>query len=286
MLSTLLSHGFDIRHHPTPPGPHLPCRPAAAGYEQRIAERYSWDGMARGTQPFLVLQHTTHGEGRLDWGAARLRLRPGQTMLVSVPHAHRYWLPSGGHWEYFWIILTGREALRLGHEILTAKGPVLDPSPAQTDRLAAAAHALLFPQSPGAASAAAWSALATLHDAAFGTPAAAPADTPDPALARVLAHVEHHLAEALTVDRLAAVAGMSRGHFVRRFTAAMGRPPSAYVRDRRLDRVDRLLLATELKVTEIATVTGFSDAAYLAKCFRDARAMSPLEWRATRAGDG
>jgi AraC-like DNA-binding protein len=204
-------------------------------------------------------------------------------MLVSVPHAHRYWLPPGGHWEYFWIILTGREAIRLGHDILTARGPVLDPTPAQSDRLAAAALALLAPQPPGAASAAAWSALATLHEVAFATPTEAGA--PDPALARVLAHIEHHLAEALTIDRLAAVAGMSRGYFVRRFTAAMGQPPSAFVRDRRLDRVDRLLLATELTVTEIASATGFSEATYLAKCFRAARQMSPLDWRATRAGD-
>lgn len=282
MLSALLAHGFDIRPHDPPPPPHLPCRPVAAGYEQRIAERYSWDGMQRGSAPFLVIQHTTYGEGRLDWGAARLRLTPGQTMLVTVPHAHRYWLPPGGHWEYFWLILTGREALRLAHDILTAHGPILTPDAAQTDRLAAAALALLAPQPPGAASAAAWSALATLHEAAFATPPAT--DTPDPALARVLAHIDRHLADPLPIDRLAALAGISRAHFVRRFTAATGEPPSAHIRARRIDRADRLLLATELTVTEIAAATGFTDAAYLAKCFRRARGMAPLAWRATRSG--
>ncbi len=80
----------------------------------RVAARHS---------PFVVLQHTTFGEGRLDWGAARLRLQPGQTMLVTVPHAHRYWLPPGGHWEYFWLILTGRESLRLAQDIITTSGP-------------------------------------------------------------------------------------------------------------------------------------------------------------------
>jgi AraC-like DNA-binding protein len=286
MLSALLTHGFDICHHPTPPGPHLPCRPTAAGYEQRISERYSWDGMQRGSAPFLVLQHTTYGEGRLDWGAARLRLTPGQTMLVTIPHAHRYWLPPGGHWEYFWLILTGREALRLAHDILTAQGPILTPDAAQTDRLAAAALALLTPQPPGAASAAAWSALATLHEAAFASPPApdAPDPAPDPALARVLAHIDRHLAEPLPIDRLAALAGLSRAHFVRRFTAATGEPPSAHIRARRIDRADRLLLATELTVTQIAAATGFTDSTYLAKCFRRARGMSPLDWRATRAG--
>ncbi len=283
MLSTLLSHGFDIRHHPTPPSPQLPCVPVAAGYEQRISERYSWDGLQRGTSPFVVLQHTTYGEGRLDWGAARLRLQRGQTMLVTVPHAHRYWLPPGGHWEYFWLILTGRESLRLAQDILTTHGPILTPDPSQVDRLAASALALLGPLPPGAAASAAFAALATLHETAFARPGSA-TDTPDPALARVLSHIETHLAEPLTVDRLAAVAGMSRAYFVRRFSAATGRAPSHHVRDRRIDRADRLLLATELPVTAIAAATGFADAAYLAKCFRRARGMSPLDWRATRAG--
>lgn len=282
MLSALLAHGFDIHHPPTPTPPHLPCLPVAAGYEQRIAERYAWDGQQRGSSPFVVLQHTTFGEGRLDWGAARLRLHRGQTMLVTVPHAHRYWLPPGGHWEYFWLILTGREALRLAHEILTAHGPILTPDPTQVDRLAAAVLSLLSPQPPGAASALAYTALATLHEAAFARPATD--DPPDPAIARVLAHVETHLAEPLNVDRLAAVAGMSRAYFVRRFTALTGRAPSRHVRDRRIDRVDRLLLATELQVTEIAEATGFADSTYLAKCFREARGMTPLAWRATRAG--
>ena len=95
----------------------LQCTAVSAGYEQRINEVYSWDGMRRGTAPFLVIQHTTYGEGRLDHAGMSYRLGPGQTMLVTIPHPHRYWLERGGHWEYFWMVLTGREALRLGEAI-------------------------------------------------------------------------------------------------------------------------------------------------------------------------
>ena len=127
MLYTLLSHGHDIRRLGTVRGSSaLHCLASAAGYEQRKAEVYSWDGMARGTSPFLVLQHTVLGEGRLTHAGTDYHLRPGQTMLVTVPHAHRYWLDRGGHWEYLWAVLHGREALRLAREILDARGPVLD----------------------------------------------------------------------------------------------------------------------------------------------------------------
>lgn len=287
MLSDLLAHGHDIRVLTLPKTAPLHVMAASAGYEQRRQELYNWDGMTRGTQPFLVLQHTTVGEGRLEYAGTHYRLTPGQTMLVTVPHAHRYWLERGGQWEYFWAVLHGREALRLAREILDAAGPVLTPGPATTDRLASAVHSLIVGKStPGEASTAAYAALSALHDAAF---ASRHPDTPLPAiplsaaLTRVTAHIAANLASPLPIDRLAAIAGLSRAHFVRQFTASLGTPPSAYIQHRRLERIERLLLATELRICDIAAATGFNDANYLAKAFRRHKGLSPLDFRATRA---
>ncbi|MCW1919807.1 AraC family transcriptional regulator [Rhodobacter sp. KR11] len=281
MLSALLTHGHDVAQVQAPRPPGLQCFAVAAGYEQRRNETYSWDGMQRGASPFLVIQHTLLGEGRLDYAGTRYRLKPGDCMLVTMPHAHRYWLERGGEWEYFWLLLTGREALRLAREVLSVSGPVLRPDGEQTDRLAAACHGLVTAQpTTGAASALAYGAMAALHDAAFATPRA-PALAPH--LSRTLAYVDANLAEPLTVDRLAQVAGQSRAHFVRQFSAALGLPPSAHVEARRLDRVERLLLATELTVDQIARMAGYADGNYLAKVFRRTRGLSPLAWRATRA---
>ncbi|HEY0033621.1 MAG TPA: helix-turn-helix transcriptional regulator, partial [Devosia sp.] len=73
-----------------------------------------------------------------------------------------------------------------------------------------------------------------------------------------------------------------RGHFVRQFSAATGQAPSEFVLDRRLERIERLLLATDLSVVQIARATGFADANYLAKAFRRRRGMAPLEYRAAQ----
>jgi len=284
MLSTLLSHGHDLRTLGLPRGTALlHCMAVAAGYEQRRNEVYSWDGSKRGTSPFLVIQHTLLGEGRLDYAGTRYRLTPGQSMLVTMPHAHRYWLERGGNWEYFWLLLHGREALRLAREILDSAGPVLALDQGQIDRLAAACLGVLTLPRPsqGEASAAAYSAMTALHDAAFAggqSEIALPSN-----LARVVGFIEAHLGEALPVDRLAAVAGVSRAHFVRLFTVALGVPPSDFVEVRRLERVERLLLATEMKVGEIALATGYADGNYLAKVFRRRSGLTPLEFRATRA---
>lgn len=202
-------------------------------------------------------------------------------MLVAMPHAHRYWLERGGEWEYFWLLLNGREALRLAREILENTGPVLEPTTSQVDRLASACLDILqmADPSPGEASNAAYAAMTSLHDTVFGS-RPAPEKTLPAGIARVVAHIETSIAEPLPVDRLAGIAEMSRAHFVRSFGAALGIAPSDYVLEKRLERVERLLLATEMSVAAIASASGFSDGNYMAKVLRRRRNMAPLEFRA------
>lgn len=281
MLSDLLAHGHDIRALDLPKAQApLHCMAVSAGYEQRINEVYSWDGLQRGSSPFVVVQHTLLGEGRLDFGGVRYRLTPGQTMVLSMPHAHRYWLERGGHWEYFWMLLNGREALRLTREIIDARGPVVTVPAGVVDRMAAACLTLIDAPRilPGEASAAAYGMMAALHDGAFSGEVTADSTLPAPIL-RVINHVDANLALPLQVDTLAALADMSRGHFVRQFTAATGMAPSHFVLERRLDRIERLLVATDMSVVAIAKATGFADANYLAKAFRRRRQTSPSEYR-------
>lgn len=284
MLAELIDYGHKVRILSLPKATvPLHCMAISAGYEQRRNEVYSWDGLQRGTAPFLVIQHTIVGEGRLDFAGTQYRLVPGQTMILSMPHAHRYWLERGGHWEYFWLVLNGREALRLAREIIDAVGPVLSLPAPVVDRMASACQTLVDRPdiTPGEASSAAYAAMAALHDGVFGADTAPQAALP-PAIARVVAHVDTHLATGLQIDRLAAIADLSRAHFVRQFTLATGLPPSDFVLERRLERIERLLLATDMSVVAIAAATGFADANYLAKAFRRKRGMAPLEYRATR----
>lgn len=282
VLSQLLVHGHDIRslNLPRSAAP-LHCMSVSAGYEQRRNEVYSWDGTKRGTAPFLVIQHTTLGEGRLDYAGTRHRLTPGKTMIITIPHTHRYWLERGGEWEYFWLLLNGREALRLAREIIETAGPVLEPATPQVDRLAAACLDVLqmAAPSPGLASNAAYAAMTSLHDTVFGS--RPPAERPiQSSISRVVSHIESNIAAPLPVERLAAVAELSRAHFVRLFSAEIGLAPSDYVLEKRLERVERLLLATEMSIAEIAATTGFSDGNYLAKVLRRRRGLAPLEFRA------
>jgi len=278
MLQDLLAHGPVIRVLKVPKGRiDLHCMATGAGYERRADETYDWEGSKRGA--FAVLQHTIAGRGELEYEGTRHRLNPGDTMVLSFPHANRYWLAPGQSWEYFWIGIQGIEALRIVRAVIDAVGPVVQLSASAVDQLADACLALTDDTLPvPRASAAAYSAAMTLYEATFET-AGDEESHLSSAIQRAVDHIEQNLSGNLDVGRLADAAQLSRAHFVRRFTEEAGLPPSAYVFERRLRLIERLLVATDATVGSIAASAGFADGNYLAKAFRRAKGLSPGEFR-------
>ncbi|MCY1196870.1 Helix-turn-helix domain protein [compost metagenome] len=96
---------------------------------------------------------------------------------------------------------------------------------------------------------------------------------------RVMDYVDAHLAEPLTLDRLAGVAALSTYHFARMFHASFGEPPHAWVRARRLARARGLLAAGKGDLAGIAQASGFGNASHLARVFRDAVGVTPGQYR-------
>ncbi|WP_073976103.1 helix-turn-helix domain-containing protein [Erythrobacter donghaensis] len=99
-------------------------------------------------------------------------------------------------------------------------------------------------------------------------------------LKRVIEFIEANLAEPLTLDLLAHVAGLSVFHFARVFRQATGSSPYRYVSERRLQHAQRLLMSPELSVHEIARACGFPRHANFSAAFARARGMSPSAFRA------
>lgn len=250
--------------------------PTAVGLEHLTAQNYSWDGLKRGATPFVIVQHTLRGEGRLDFNGRQTALTPGDTMLVRVPHAHRYFLPRGGEWQFFFLVLSGREVVYLADEILGTVGPVLRLEAAGVQQLSNVWQKLMDAPvlNPGTASSSAYEAMMILFEHAV---AAAPQD--EDWLAPIFSFVSGHLGKALPVEKLADVANMSRAHFVRQFTRAAGVSPSEYVFKRRMEKAANLLEVSRDSIAEVAAQCGFANANYFAKAFRRAFDVSPSEFR-------
>lgn len=88
-----------------------------------------------------------------------------------------------------------------------------------------------------------------------------------------------HLAEPLTVDRLADAAHMSRRTFTRRFREATGTTVSRWVVNARLARAQQLLETTDLSVERIATEVGFGAALSLHQNFSEQFGTTPSDYR-------
>lgn len=93
--------------------------------------------------------------------------------------------------------------------------------------------------------------------------------------------VDARYAEPLDVDDLAHVAGLSRAHFSRRFRAAFGETPHAYLLARRLERAAAMLRATDRSVVEICFAVGLRSVGSFTTSFTRAYGLSPTAYRAS-----
>lgn len=95
---------------------------------------------------------------------------------------------------------------------------------------------------------------------------------------RVAELIECQLGGDLSVGEMAREAGLDPSGFTRAFRATTGTTPYAYLTIRRMERA-RLLLADGESVAQVATATGYANAAKFAAAFRRVTGMSPSQWR-------
>ena len=115
----------------------------------------------------------------------------------------------------------------------------------------------------------------------FGDDARNPGSISDRRLKRVLQYMRDHLSEPLTLEILAAEAGMSKFHFARLFRERTGIAPHAHLVNLRLECAAHLLTSTDLRVGEVAQHCGFASAAHFGSIFAKRFGRSPTLFRRT-----
>ena len=105
-------------------------------------------------------------------------------------------------------------------------------------------------------------------------------------LRRAHDEIDRRYAEPLDLDGLAAVAGVSKYHFLRCFTAVYGHTPAAMLTRRRIERAQDLLRATNLTVTEVCTVVGYSSLGSFSSRFRRLVGVSPSVYQSRWSESG
>lgn len=97
--------------------------------------------------------------------------------------------------------------------------------------------------------------------------------------AAVRRYIDLHFKEPLTLDQLADEAHMSKYYLSHAFKQEFGVSPINYMISRRINESKFLLSETDLSLSQIAQVLGFSSLSYFSQAFRKANNTSPLEFR-------
>jgi AraC-like DNA-binding protein len=100
-------------------------------------------------------------------------------------------------------------------------------------------------------------------------------------LQRVAAFIRAQCTEALTLERMSEVAGLSPSYLIRAFKQRYGMTPHAWLNDARLQHARRQL-REGVAIADAAQAAGFADQAHLQRLFKRSLATTPGHYRQGR----
>ena len=106
----------------------------------------------------------------------------------------------------------------------------------------------------------------------------------DDVVAPALAALHADPARDWTLQILAGAAAVSRATLARRFTAAVGESPGAYLTRWRMDLAARRLRDTDDPVAVVARSVGYTSEYAFSRAFSTARSLPPGRYRTCRRG--
>lgn len=98
-------------------------------------------------------------------------------------------------------------------------------------------------------------------------------------LKRIDNYVSEHLAETISLQNLATVAGLSKYHFARQFKKETGRSPGRYVLAQKMQAAQMLLSDRSRSITNVATSVGYTNISHFSRAFSSMYGLSPSAFR-------
>lgn len=92
-------------------------------------------------------------------------------------------------------------------------------------------------------------------------------------------HISDNLSSEITLSSLSKSFSISESHLSRKFKSIFGIGISEYVRYMRMQKAIKLLIGTDLSITEISERCGFNDSNYFSTIFKLTTGISPHKYR-------
>lgn len=233
--------------------------------------------------PAYEILFITKGKGWVRQDNEWIALTPGDCFIHDMhrPHAYRsdpsdpmemlYLVFNGFDMERIWNTWFGRPYVLL-HEcrpeepFLQSLRTILEWMPIDNPNSEPAASSLIYHMLTGV--------LTRFRSAWSDNRTAAPK-----AIDRGRAYLDQNFAGDADIEKAARAAGLSYYHFIRQFKRYYGCTPKDYLNRKKINHSKRLLLLTDLSVTELAEKSGFSNYNTFLHSFLQHEGCSPSVFR-------
>ncbi|HTT12082.1 MAG TPA: AraC family transcriptional regulator [Burkholderiaceae bacterium] len=201
-------------------------------------------------------------------------------MLMLLPARRLHATTAGAQGHSFIAFHLDQDALaRLGPGSLAARGFACVDAPGELVALGLetqsllAAGAISMPARLESLSRMLGDLVAAIDAEAPRVSASGPA-TRVASIERALSYLREHFMREISLQDLAAAAGLSKFHFVRLFAAVVGSTPHRYQLLLRISQARHLLRQGD-EIADVAQRTGFFDQSHFTACFREVVGVTP-----------
>lgn len=92
-------------------------------------------------------------------------------------------------------------------------------------------------------------------------------------------YVDENFSQEITSEKAAEICNMSYSYFSRQFKRIMGKTFTEYLNYIRIREAEKLLMGSDMNITQIAMDVGFSSSSYFIKQFRRIKGMPPRKFK-------
>ena len=243
-----------------------------------------WVERRRGSDVW-IFEYGVSGCGLIRHGDGNSAILPGDAVLFQPGVRQDYGMdPETAAWHHQWVCFTPRphwlEWLRWPERAPGIRGVHLADAAARERVHALLNQAIEVARGPSPRREA--FAMNAIEEVLLwcdtANPANAVAQFSDP-VRTALAYLCDHLADTVTLARLAQVAGLSRSRLAHAFREQVGVSPLRYLENRRLAQARELLLMTALPVAEVAALVGYANPFYFSRLFSRQTGTCPTTFR-------
>jgi AraC-like DNA-binding protein len=230
------------------------------------------------------LHFVEQGKVAVEYDGKRAELQQGDLFCLFPGRTYHYgMLPSDSPLRMSWIALDGdrvKPLLQLAG--LTPETPYR--TQACTSHVRSTVERLIDALAGARGWSPAWSL--ELHSLMYGLFAelipehpAIRAEEPDGWVRECMDFMELHATEGISVQQVAAFAGMHRSYFSSVFAGQVGVSPMKYIQSIRMEKAKRLLGETDATITEIALSLGYPSLYSFTRAFKNYYDVAPLTIR-------